>query len=380
MLLTILLFIIILGLLVFIHELGHFLTARFFGVKADEFGFGFPPRAIGAVYDDATKKYRIVKGSEQVTSPHTVYSLNWLPLGGFVAIKGENGNTIDPDSFSAQAAWKRVLILAAGVIMNFVLAIVLFAVVFTLGIERPIDAAEAGQYKDAKIQIVEVRAGSAAESMGLTIGDTIQKVDKNPVQSVEEIQQAIHAEAGQEVILTVSRLGEERLLKGTVPVEGTIGIALTHTATVKSGLFEAISQGAKTTVAVTLAILGAFGTLIAGLFTGAGAPSGMDLTGPVGIVYITKQMSDLGLVYILQFAALLSVNLAIINALPIPALDGGRILFVIIEKLKGSPIKRSTEGMIHQIGFLLLMFLMVFITTRDVLKFELLQKLVGLFS
>lgn len=379
MLLTILLFIIILGLLVFIHELGHFLTARFFGVKADEFGFGFPPRAIGAVYDDATKKYRIVKGSEQVVSPHTVYSLNWLPLGGFVAIKGENGNTVDADSFAAQAAWKRVLILAAGVIMNFVLAIVLFASVFILGIERPIDASQVSQYKDAKIQIVDVRSGSAAESMGLTIGDTIQKVNKQSVQSVEEIQHALKTEANQEVILTVSRLGEERFVKGMVPAEGTIGVALTHTATVKASPVEALTQGAKTTVAVTGAILAAFGKLITGLFSGSGAPSGVDLTGPVGIVYITKQMSDLGLVYILQFAALLSVNLAIINALPIPALDGGRILFIIIEKLKGSPIKRSTEGTIHQIGFLLLMFLMVFITTRDILKFELLQKLVGLF-
>jgi regulator of sigma E protease len=260
-----------------------------------------------------------------------------------------------------------------------VLAIVLFAAVFALGIERPIDATQASQYKDAKIQIIEVRTGSAAETMGLTIGDTIQKVNKQPVQSVEDIQRAVAAEANQEIILTVNRLGEERFVKGMVPAEGVIGVALTHTATVKASPLDALIQGTKTTIAVTGAILSAFGKLIVGLFSGSGAPSGVDLTGPVGIVYITKQMSDLGLVYILQFAALLSVNLAIINALPIPALDGGRILFVIIEKLKGSPIKRSTEGVIHQIGFLLLMFLMVFITTRDILKFELLQKLVGLF-
>ncbi len=380
---TILLFIIILGLLVFVHELGHFLAARYFGVKAEEFGFGFPPRMIGVMYDDARKRYRFVSGRENVVSPHTVYSLNWLPLGGFVRIKGEDGNETDPDSFISQKAWKRVVIMVAGVVMNALAAIVLFAWVFSLGVRQPIDAAMAPNYTDTQVQILQVTKDSSAAVLGLEPGDTIVSINNQPITSLEAVKENLEQSKGAQVRFLVDRLGTEKTLSGAYQVsgdqEGKFGIAYSHTATVKLPLLQAIQQGAITTWNVTGAILSAFGALIAGLFSDSSVSS-VDLTGPIGIVYITKQMSDLGLVYILQFAALLSVNLAIINALPIPALDGGRILFVLIEKIKGSPVRRSTEGMIHQIGFLLLIFLMVFITTRDVLKFELFQKITTLFS
>jgi regulator of sigma E protease len=384
MVITILLFILILGLLVFVHELGHFLTARFFGVKAEEFGFGFPPRAIGMVYDDAKKRYRLVGRKEHVESPHTIYSLNWLPLGGFVRIKGEDGNEHEPDSFVSQTASKRIAILAAGVVMNMIMAVFLFAAVFYIGVQQPIDEAEKALYPNAKIQILDVKADSLAATMGIEPGDALLKINQNQVATLAEVSEAIKKSADAPLIITVERLGEQKRFVGT-PVkntetgEVTLGVAFSHTATVKTPLGESFTRGFVTTGNVTMAILGAFGKLIAGIFTDV-KPVGVDLTGPVGIVYITKQMSDLGLVYILQFAALLSVNLAIINALPIPALDGGRILFVLIEKLKGSPVRRSTEGMVHQIGFLLLIFLMVFITTRDILKFELFQKFTSLFG
>jgi regulator of sigma E protease len=219
--------------------------------------------------------------------------------------------------------------------------------------------------------------------MGIEPGDVLVKINQTQVQTLAEVSETIKKSADAPLVITVDRLGETKRLVGT-PVknpetgEVTLGVAFSHTATVKTPLGESFSRGFVTTGNVTMAILGAFGKLIAGIFTDV-KPVGVDLTGPVGIVYITKQMSDLGLVYILQFAALLSVNLAIINALPIPALDGGRILFIIIEKLKGSPVRRSTEGLVHQIGFLLLIFLMVFITTRDVLKFNLFQKFISLF-
>lgn len=380
---TIILFIIILGLLVFVHELGHFLAARYFGVKAEEFGFGFPPRMIGAVYDNDRKKYRLVKGAQDIQSPNTIYSLNWLPLGGFVRIKGEDGNETDSDSFIAQAAWKRVIIMIAGVVMNFFAAIVLFGLVFLMGVRQPIDASLATQYEDTQIQILQVFPDSSAHKLGLEPGDQILTINDESVSSLEEVKTKLDSMRGEQIAFTIDRLGDVKSLNGQFQALGEeevkFGIAYSHTATVKLSVVDSLKQGGVTTWNVTLAILSAFGQLIGGLFGGTGA-SGVDLTGPVGIVYITKQMSDLGLVYILQFAALLSVNLAIINALPIPALDGGRILFVLIEKIKGSPVRRSTEGMIHQIGFLLLIFLMVFITTRDVLKFELFQKITMLFS
>ena len=382
---TIVLFIVILGLLVFVHELGHFCAARFFKVKAEEFGFGFPPRMFGVVYDDLKKRFRFVGGREEVVSPHTVYSLNWLPLGGFVRIKGEDGNENDPDSFIAQPAWKRVVMLAAGVVMNFVVAVILFVIVFSMGVRQPIDDTLASEYTDTQIQILQVTGGSSAQKAGLEPGDTILAINSQSITSLDQIKGLLDQNRGKKVVFSVERLGEQKTLGGEFQVSGTnpedekFGIAYSSTATVRLSPFAALQQGVITTWNVTGAILAAFGALIAGLFGGP-AVSGVDLTGPVGIVYITKQMSELGLVYILQFAALLSVNLAIINVLPIPALDGGRILFVLIEKLKGSPVRRSTEGMIHQIGFLLLISLMVFITTRDVLKFELLQKITNLFA
>ena len=384
---TILLFIVILGLLVFVHEMGHFLAARFFGVKAEEFGFGFPPRMFGAVYDDARKRYRFVRGREEVESPHTVYSFNWLPLGGFVRIKGEDGNEHEPDSFVAQPAWKRITILVAGVVMNFVTAAVIFAVVFYLGVRQPIDASVASQYTDTQIQILQVSPDSSAQALGLEPGDQILTIDNQAVTDIEGVKEGLDQARGEQISLTIDRLGSPQTLNGEFQVPSNteeaqktkFGIAYSHTATVKLPMHEALTQGVATTWNVTGAILSAFGKLIGALFGGP-TVSGVDLTGPVGIVYITKQMSELGLVYILQFAALLSVNLAIINALPIPALDGGRILFVLIEKIKGTPVRRSTEGLIHQIGFLLLIFLMVFITTRDILKFELFEKITTLFS
>ena len=384
---TILLFIIILGLLVFFHEMGHFLAARFFGVKAEEFGFGFPPRIFGFLYDDQKKRHTLVWGNKETKSPYTLYSLNWLPLGGFVRIKGEDGTIQDPDSFGVQPAWKRIVILVAGVVMNFIAAVILFALVFAIGVRQPIDASVTNQYQDTQIQVLQVSPNSSAQAAGLEPGDQILTINDTPVTDIESVKVNLEAAKGEQLAITIDRLGDMKTLKGefVAPTDtagaqnAKFGIVYSHTATVKLGMGEALLQGVTTTYNVTGAILSAFGKLIGGLFGGP-AVTGVDLTGPVGIVYITKQMSDLGLVYILQFAALLSVNLAIINILPIPALDGGRILFILIEKLKGSPVKRGTEGLIHQIGFLLLIFLMVFITTRDVIKFELFQKITSIFS
>ncbi|MFZ2299613.1 MAG: RIP metalloprotease RseP [Candidatus Moraniibacteriota bacterium] len=382
--LTILIFIILLGLLVFVHELGHFLTARRNGIKADEFGFGFPPRLVGIVKDGATGRYRIVWGNKDVHSPHTVYSFNWLPLGGFVKIKGEDGQNHDPDSFGGKSVWIRVKVLGAGVCMNLLFAWFLISIVFTLGLPQPIDPSERALHPDAKIQILAVQNGTPAETMGLQLGDEILMIAGEPITSLQQVSDTIAAHKGKTVELNISRLGQELTLSG-IPrtdypaTEGSLGISFSETAVITYPWYESIYRGAIATYDITLAILAAFGKIIAGLFgTQTGPP--IDVTGPVGIVYLTKQMSDLGIAYLLQFAALLSINLAIINILPIPALDGGRILFILIEKLKGSPVSQKVEGMIHQIGFILLLLLMLFITIRDFSTFKILEKIGGLFS
>lgn len=376
---TILIFIILLGALVFVHELGHFMTARWNGIKADEFGFGFPPRIGGFVKDDETGKYRFVWGNREVTSRNTIYSLNWIPLGGFVKIKGEDGSgEHDPESFAGRPAWTRVLVLAAGVIMNFVLAWALISIVLTLGFPQSVGEDEIGQFPNAKIQILEVKKGTPAEVMGLKLGDEVLKVNGTEATSLKTVSETIAVHKGEPVTLEVSRGGKTLDLTGTPRVEypateGALGISFSQTAIISYPWYEAVYRGLAATYHITVAILEAFGKMIVGVF--GGPKEALDVTGPVGIVYLTKQMSDLGLPYLLQFAALLSINLGIINILPIPALDGGRILFILIEKLKGSPVSQRVEGMFHQVFFVLLLLLMLLVTIRDFSQFQIIQKI-----
>lgn len=381
--LTILIFIIVLGVLVFVHELGHFLVAKWNGIKSDEFGFGFPPRLVGVVRNETTGRYEMVWGNREVKSKNTVYSLNWIPLGGFVKIKGEDALfSKDPDSFANKSAWIRVKVMGAGVVMNILLAWLLLTIVLMIGIPQAIDPSEGVRYPDTHVRVNSVLPDSPAAEMGLKMGDEIVKLNGREVTGQTPIGEIIKANAGKTVTIEVDRLGEKETLSGTPrteysPTEGSLGFSYVTTALVSYPWYEAIIQGFTMTWKITWAILEAFGKMIAYLF--GGEKVALDVTGPVGIVYLTKQMNDLGLAYLLQFAALLSINLAIINILPIPALDGGRILFVLIEKLKGRPVSQKTEGMIHQIGFILLLLLMFFITIRDFVQFRLLEKIGNFF-
>lgn len=380
--LTVLIFIVLLGLLVFVHELGHFLTAIRNGIRVDEFGFGFPPRMFGVIKDDAGK-YKIVWGNKEMPSGKTVYSINWIPLGGFVKIAGEDGHdTSDPSSFASKSAWVRIKVLGAGVAMNFLFAWFLISIVLMLGMPEPIEPSERGQYPNAEIQVLSVGKGTPAEAMGLSMGDAIVSINGEKMQSLERVSQVIGENKGKSIRIEVDRFGQALTLSGTPRTEypaseGALGISFSETAVVSYPWYEAIYRGAIATYNITMAILEAFGKMIASLF--GAEKAALDVTGPVGIVYLTKQMSDLGLPYLLQFAALLSINLGIINILPIPALDGGRILFILIEKLKGSPVSRRMEGMIHQVGFMLLLLLMLFVTVRDFAQFDILDKLTKLF-
>lgn len=380
---TILIFVVLLGMLVFVHELGHFITAKRNGIRVDEFGFGFPPRLFGFIKDE-TGKYRLVWGNKDVpSSGKTVYSLNWIPLGGFVRIAGEDGHdTSDPESFASKSAWVRVKVLGAGVCMNFLFAWFLISIVLMLGMPQPIDPSESGQYTDAKIQILSIVKGTPAETMGLKMGDEILTINGKSMSGLDQVSQEIATHRGEVITITIDRFGKSLSFSGTPRTEypageGSLGISFSETATVTYPWYQAIYEGARATYAITIAILQAFGQMIASLF--GSEKSALDVTGPVGIVYLTKQMSDLGLAYLLQFAALLSINLGIINILPIPALDGGRILFILIEKFKGSPVSRRVEGMIHQVGFILLLLLMVFVTIRDFSQFQILDKIRHIF-
>ncbi|MDQ1284187.1 MAG: Zinc metalloprotease [Patescibacteria group bacterium] len=376
---AIIVFIIILGLLIFVHELGHFVTARRNGIKAEEFGFGFPPRLLGAVRNEETGKFRMVWGSKNIRSKNTVYSLNWIPLGGFVKIKGEDGGSKkDTDSFSSKSAWIRVKVLAAGVAMNFVLAWFLISLGLAIGAPEPVDNAGGQNLKNTKIQISEALPETPAAAAGLQAGDEILKNQiaadgrKIEFKNIVDFQDYIASQKGREVSLKIARGGKVLEIKATPRTEypegqGALGVSLVETAIVRYPWYQAIYKGLIATFDLIVAIIAAFGMIIKNLLVGAKV--GADISGPVGIAVLTGQVTALGLVYVLQFAAILSVNLGIINALPIPALDGGRILFVVIEKINGRPVSQKVEQMFHTIGFILLIMLMVFVTFKDVAKF-----------
>ena len=394
--LAVVVFIIILGVLIFVHELGHFVTAIRNDIKASEFGFGFPPRMFGfqSLYKNGKRnKWRIVWGNkdgddenekEDLEEAHenkfrggTIYSLNWIPLGGFVKIKGENGESTDEDSFASKSAWVRIKVLAAGVGMNFVLAWVLISIVFMIGAPQAFDGSD-NSVPNAKIQISEIASGSPAQLAGINVGDEIAKDQVAPsgenikLSNVEEVQGYVKSNAGKEINLNIIR-GNKKLDIKVTPREiapegeGLLGVNLAQTKVVKYPWYQAFWEGLKSTYELTLAILIALGGIIKGLFMGNGV--GADVAGPIGIAVLTKQVTGLGIIYILQFAALLSINLGIINILPIPALDGGRILFVLIEKIKGSPVSHKIEQAFHSIGFLLLILLLILVTFKDVMKF-----------
>ncbi|MFA9262500.1 MAG: RIP metalloprotease RseP [Undibacterium sp.] len=380
--LTILIFILVLGVLVFVHELGHFAVARFHGIKADEFGFGFPPRICGVVKDDVTGKYRFVRGNAAVESENTVYSLNWIPLGGFVKIKGEDRqHATGEDSFASRSAWTRVKVLGAGVVMNFLLAWVLFSIVLMLGFPEQIDPDNRSRHTGpTNVQILQVQPGTPADEIGLKAGDVLLRLDGQPVTALDFVSGYIREHRGKGIQIDVRRGQSELALMGTPRMsapegEGALGISFSETAIVKYPWYQAIRLGFEQTYVKTAEILGALGGMVASLFTGA--KTEVDIAGPVGIVTLTKEMSDLGLAYLLYFAAILSINLGIINILPIPALDGGRILFVLIEKIKGSPVSTTVEGYVHQVGFILLILLMVFVTLNDIIRLDFWSRLSG---
>ena len=428
--LAVIVFIIILGLLIFVHELGHFLTARRNGIKADEFGFGFPPRILGIqslsgqekqkslevesiekeivdiksgkdeiVKETITekmrqivrlvdiKKWRIIWGNKDGDNENekkdlreahqkkfaggTIYSLNWIPLGGFVKIKGEDGgNKKDKDSFAGKSAWVRTKVLAAGVLMNFVLAWFLISIVMMIGAPEATDTDK--NIAGSKIQISEIISGSPAENSGIKVGDEIVRTQNGTkIDSVKDFQDFVSANKGKEISLSVKRGREAIQIKitpraDTPDGEGPLGVGLAQTSIVKYPWYEAIWIGFKTTLSLVGAIFVALGGILKNLFMGNGM--GADVAGPVGIAILTGEVTKLGLVYILQFTALLSINLGIINALPIPALDGGRILFILIEKIKGSAVSQKVEQIFHTVGFILLIILLVLVSFKDVLK------------
>jgi regulator of sigma E protease len=364
---TVIIFVLLLSALVFVHEFGHFIVAVKTGMRVEEFGFGFPPKAWG-----------IKRGK-------TVYSINWIPLGGFVRIKGESGeHAHDKDSFGGRPLWARMLVVLAGVTMNVVFAWALLTVGYLVGLPSIIETrAPQSIVTEAKLNVYDVVAGSPAELAGIKQGDAIITVDGQPMTSIEAMIAYTSAREGQTLHLQLER-AKKSLSIDAVPVQMSeaghagLGLKLFETGFVSYPWYLAPWEGAKATASflsqIVVALYGFFRDLV------VTRTVSQDMSGPVGIAVLTGEVAALGGRYLLQFAALLSLNLAVVNVLPLPALDGGRFVFVLAEMLRRRPVNAKFEAITHSVGFAALMLVVVLVTYRDLVKYggKILENLSGL--
>ncbi len=365
---NIIIFVIILLVLVLVHEWGHFFTAKRFGIRVDEFGFGFPPRAM-----------KLFRRGE------TLFTLNWLPIGGFVKIFGEDPteeNTTGPDSarsFVNKPKWQQAIVLFAGIFMNFALAWVLFSVGFMSGLPTSTSGAPEGQkLNDVHLVIVGVLPKSPADKAGLKAGDKITSLSaqKDALSDItpQSVQSFVATHSDKEIEVDYARgkdniLGTVKLTPAPAIVDGNpgLGISMDVIGLLKLPVLPALWQGLKFDWSITKFTAVGLYDLIKNGIQGKGHLS--DVTGPVGLVgAVGDAYHGFGLAYLISFAALISVNLAIINLIPFPALDGGRLFFLLIEKIKGSRINPKVANMANMIGFSLLILLMVVVTYHDIVK------------
>lgn len=357
---TIIIFIIVLAVLIFVHELGHFLFARWSGIRVDAFKIGFGP-----------KLFAWKRGE-------TEYGVNAIPFGGYVKIFGENPDDESahgPDaarSFVNKPRWKQVAVLAAGVLFNFIFAWILYSGVFMAGVTATPDGF--GQYakdfSNPRIMITQVSPNSPAEKAGLKEGDVIQSLNGSAL-DLEAIQNEINGSRGAPISLSFTRGSAASTtsivaVTGVVPDKYAIGIAMDSVVTLKLPFFAAIWQGLKYTWFMIGQTVTGLITFVGNLFHGSAALS--DVSGPVGIAGIVGSAAELGFQYLVMITALISINLGVINLIPFPALDGGRILFVAIEGVIRRRISPRFTNTVNLIGFALLMLLMVAVTFNDVAK------------
>jgi len=351
-------FILCLAFLIIVHEFGHFLAAKKSGMKVEEFGVGLPPRIWG------TKK------------GETIYSINALPFGGFVRIYGEDGSHEDEkDSFAAQKPSARLKILLAGIVMNLVVGIVLLGIGFNIGIPAVATKDNITYLKDIKLSVLEVQKDSPAALAGLKVGDRILEVshgeEKISVPTAEELQSFTKKWGGEEINLRVERGKEILEIKATPRQnpeanQGALGISIGETGMLKYSFFqsiwEAIKGGFNIFINVFVGLFLFFKSLIVqGQMIG-------EVAGPIGIVALGGQTVKMGIGYLIQFLATLSIYLAAFNLIPFPALDGSRAFFVLIEQIRGKAVPVKIENLIHSIGFIILIGLVIVVTFHDVIN------------
>lgn len=346
---SVLYFFIILLALVLVHEYGHFQVAKWLKMTVEEFAFGFPPR-IKSFFHKGTK-----------------FSFNLLPIGGYVKIKGEDGDNIEPGSFSSKPYWAQIAVLVAGVVMNILIAWVLFFGALSIGLPQATDNTDT-----AKVLVTDITKGGVADKSGFMPGDIIKHISyENKYLNITDPNTVISAvRDGKELDFTILRSNEELNIK-LIPekVEGInkIGVGLQAVETGKLSIGKAFIESAKATTYYTTETFKGFVGLFKKIFTGISVSD--QVSGPVGIVKQVGQAGKFGFAYLLSFAGLLSINLAILNLIPFPGLDGGRILFVLIEAITRKKVSQKSLGILNVIGIVTLLALMVLITIKDIVHF-----------
>lgn len=347
----------VLGVLIFLHELGHFLAAKWMGVRVLEFGFGYPPRMV---------KLFEWGGVE--------YTLNWLPFGGFVRMAGEEGDYDVPDSLPNVAPWRRIIVMVAGPFMNFMTAIAIYTFLMVVGIPQ-----FTGDITTVPVQIVAVSPDTPAAAAGLAAGDIIVAINGKEVKGIEEVSKVIKEKAGKQLELTVQRGDEKittslrpRLPEEVPPGQGATGIQITSyippedLTVVRYGPVQALVGGLQQTTQLLGMMVQGLGAMLRALISPNASPPEGSVGGLVAIGRITAEVARQGWRDLLTLTAFLSINLGLLNLLPIPALDGGRIVFAFVEMLRRKRIPPEREALVHLAGFALLLAFMVIVTFMDV--------------
>lgn len=362
----ILIAVIILSILILIHEWGHFITAKRAGLLVEEFGVGLPPRLWGKRIGE------------------TIYSINLLPIGGFVKIYGETPpvnseqQTVtsgETRAFYEKPLWIRFVVLFSGVFMNFLLGFVILSILLSLGVPAAVSERFRPHLQDFRIEIVGIAPGSPAETAGIKTGDEIVAIEFNgenlEAKSSEEVSEFISRHKGKDVLFTIRRESEEktfrvRLREAPPEGEGSLGIVMVEAGILKFPWWRSPVEALRLSFELSRHIFLALAQVFGDLFKTGKISEGV--AGPIGIVKVTGEVASLGFLRLLNFAALLSINLAVLNLLPIPALDGGRILFLLIEKLRGRPVPRKLETLSHTLGMAILLALILLISIQDIVR------------
>jgi len=335
---TIIIAILAFSAIVFVHEGGHFIAARLGGIKVVEFALGMGPKIIGKKIGE------------------TIYSLRAFPIGGFCLMLGEDEARSDPGAFNNRPVINRIAAVAAGPIVNLLVTIIIYSLVISQ-VAAPI--------------VGQIQKGLPAEKAGIASGDIIVRIDDASIENWEDIKPEVSKHEGELINVTVLRNGSEKVIQLTpVKNQGSSDVIIGVTQQIKIGGFS-LAEGVKTTAKISKMMLNFLGELV------VGKADADEVSGPISIIVYMNEAAKSGLLSVLYLIAIISLNLAILNLLPLPALDGGRLFFLFIEFIRRKPVPAEKEGMVHFVGLVALMALSLFLMYKDILRFDILKNIFG---